>query len=183
MTSYQNRDVILEGVDIIFRNFAGKEDQYNREGNRNFSIKLPQDIADLMTEDGWNIKYLPSRNEEPPQAYIQVAVSYKNPKNPPIVVLITGPNKTSLGEDLVEFLDWVDIDNVDLIIRPYDWAVSGKTGTKAYLKSIYITVHEDRLKKKYEDFDELPAVAGRVIGDEPLALEAGPDYLEGEVIE
>lgn len=177
-----NRDEILEGVRIIFRNFEGKEDMYNREGNRNFSVLLDQETADRLAEEGWNVKYLRSQNDEPPQAYLQVAISYKNPKNPPIVVMIVKHNRITLDQDMVDILDWVDIENVDMIIRPYDWAVSGKSGTKAYLKSIYVTIHEDRLKKKYEDFEELPAAAGKVY-DDPLEITAGPDYIEGEVEE
>jgi hypothetical protein len=49
----------------------------------------------------------------------------------------------------VELLDIVEIHHTDLIIRPYNWEVSGKTGKKAYLKSLFITIVEDPLELKY----------------------------------
>ena len=39
---------IVEDARIIFRNFSGKEGQYNREGDRNFAVVLPPDIAQQM---------------------------------------------------------------------------------------------------------------------------------------
>lgn len=158
-------NAILEDVRIIFRNFAGAEGQYNRKGDRNFSVVLPEDIAEQMKEDGWNIKYLKPRDEDDaPQAYIQVSVSYK--ARPPRVVMITSRGRNNIGEDMLEILDWANIEKVDLILNPYQWEVNGKTGVKAYLKSIYVTIEEDELERKYSELPELSS------GTEQLALEA-----------
>ena len=51
-------------------------------------------------------------------------------------------------------MDYAEIQNVDLIIRPYTWDVSGRRGIKAYLKKLYITVVQDDLEMKYRDLDE-----------------------------
>src|SRR5919205_38637 len=100
-------NITLEGVRIAFRNFSGKEGQYNREGDRNFAAILPNEIAEQMAQDGWNIKYLKPRDEEEqPQAYIQVAVSYKNATRPPRVVMLTKKGRTPLGESEINILDW-----------------------------------------------------------------------------
>jgi hypothetical protein len=151
----QDNTVMMEGVRIIFRNFAGKEGQYNREGDRNFAVLLDEHIAQQMAEDGWNVKVLKPREDDeegtPPQAYLPVSVNFKG--RPPRIVLITSRGRTNLDEDTVESLDWVDILNVDLIVRPYEWSVNGKTGIKAYLQSIYVTIDEDPLEIKYSQLD------------------------------
>lgn len=153
-------NAVMENVRIIFRNFAGKEGMYNREGDRNFAVLLDEKTADAMANDGWNIKVLKAREEgEPEQPYLQVSVNFKG--RPPRVVMITSRGRTTLHEDEVEILDWADIMTVDLIVRPYEWAVNGKTGIKAYLQSIFVTIQEDELELKYADIDDVPSRSGR----------------------
>ncbi len=146
--------VLMEGVRIIFRNFSGKEGQYNREGDRNFAVLLDDKTAEAMSADGWNVKVLRPREDEEdsaPQPYLPVAVNFRG--RPPRIVLITSRNRTTLDESQVETLDWVDILNVDLIVRPYEWTVNGKSGIKAYLQSMYITIQEDPLEVKYSELE------------------------------
>lgn len=146
---------MVEDARIIFRNFAGKEGPYNREGDRNFAVVLDPETAIRMLEDGWNVKYLEARDEgDEPTPYISVGVNFKN--RPPRVVLITSSSRTQLAEDSVEVLDYADILLVDLIARGYDWAVGDKTGTKAYLQSMFVTIKEDELEKKYRVHEDPP---------------------------
>lgn len=150
----QDNTVLMEGVRIIFRNFSGKEGQYNREGDRNFAVLLDEKVATAMAEDNWNVKWLKPRSDEEgeePQAYLPVSVNFKG--RPPRIVLITSRGRTNLDEDSVEMLDWADILNVDLIVRPYEWTVNNKSGIKAYLQSIYVTIEEDALEMKYSEVD------------------------------
>lgn len=148
--------VLLEGVRILFRNFAGKEGQYNRAGDRNFGVIIPDTAtAEAMLADGWNIKYLKPREddeegEETP--WLSVSVNFDKGR-PPKIMLVTSRGRTALDEDSVETLDWADITNVDLIVRPYTWEVSGRTGIKAYLQSMYVTIDEDELERKYSEMD------------------------------
>ena len=149
-----NRNVLIDDARIIFRNFAGKEGMYNREGDRNFSVILPPDLADQLAKDGWNVKWLKARDDTEPDApYLQVSVSYKS--RPPRVAMITSRGRTNLGEDELELLDWAYITKADLIINPYDWAVAEKHGIKAYLKSLFVTIEEDELEQRYADLDDV----------------------------
>lgn len=139
---------MIEDAQIIFRNFAGKEGQYNREGDRNFAVILDFKIAEKMLKDGWNVRYLSSREEgEADTPYIQVSVNFNN--RPPRVVMITSTSRANLGEDSIEVLDWAAIQTADLIARGYEWTVNGKSGVKAYLQSLFITIEEDALERKY----------------------------------
>lgn len=144
-------NVTMEGVKIVFRNFAGKKGVFNAEGQRNFGVLIDQALADQMAKDGWTIKYLKPREEgDAPQPWVKVKVHYGKGK-PPIVVIITSRGRNNLSEDEIAILDWADIENVDLIIRPHQWTIedTGKEGVTAYLYSIYITIREDALERKY----------------------------------
>lgn len=157
-----DKNVVMEDMRIVFRNFAGKEGQYNREGDRNFAVLLDSPTAEAMQNDGWNIKWLKAREEgDEDQAYLSVSVKFGKGR-PPRIVMITSRGRTTLHEDECEILDWADIRTCDLIVRPYEWVVNGKTGVKAYLQSIFVTIEEDALELKYADLDQVPTRSGRV---------------------
>ena len=149
-------NLMVEDARIIFRNFAGEEKQFNPAGERNFNLVIDNAIAPAMINDGWNIKYLKPREDgEDPQAILKVKVSYK--RKPPTVVMISSRGRTTLPEDMIDMLDYVDIAKVDLIVNPSWYDFNGRQGYSAYLKSIYVTILEDDLEKKYADIPEVGA--------------------------
>ena len=150
-----NKNITIENARIGFRNFSGKEGKYNPPGTRNFCVFLDLDIAQELEQDGWNVRWLQPRDEqEDKQGYLQVAVNFEN--IPPKIIMISSRGKTVLDDESVSLLDWAEIKEIDLIIRPYNWTLqkgtkNEKSGVKAYVKSMYITIVEDDFEKKYLD--------------------------------
>lgn len=146
-----NNNIVIENARIGFRNFSGQEGKFNPAGRRNFCVFIETDLAQTLERDGWNVRWLdPIDQNEDKQAYLQVAVSFDN--IPPKIILVTSRGKSQLDGDSVGILDWAEIENVDLIIRPYNWSLpGGKSGVKAYVKSMYVTIHEDEFESKYYD--------------------------------
>ena len=140
-------NVRLEDVTIgygSYRNFSGNKTEYNKAGERKFSIFLPQDVAEELEDLGWYIKHKPPYREgDDPQNQLDVAVAFE--PYPPTVILVSHDGtRTFLNEDTVGLLDNTDIARADLEIRPYNWEVNGKTGTKAYAKELVVTAKPPR---------------------------------------
>ena len=142
--------VQVDNCRIIFRNFSGEASQYNRAGDRNFGLVIEdEDIKDALLEEGWNVKIKPPREEwETPLMYLPVKVKFND--RGPNVYLVSGRRRVKLDEDSISMLDNVDILSVDLDIRPYNWAINGKTGKTAYLHSMQVIQECDR----FSDFME-----------------------------
>jgi hypothetical protein len=149
----QVKTFMIEDAEIFWPNFSGKEGPYNRKGEKSFAVYLPEDMAEQMLHDGWNVKYPNNPNreydeDEAVKPFIRVAVNYDN--YPPRVVMITSKGRINLDNDTVEVLDWVEVSLVDLICRGNPWDINGKSGIKAYLKTMFITINEDALERKYD---------------------------------
>ena len=156
----------LQSREIIFRNFAGKADQYNATGKRQFSIVLGPARAEDLTAKGWNVKIWKSK-EGDETAFLPVEVNY-GPYPPKCYRMAANPNgdivsKTLLDEDTIAELDHANFEKVDIIVSPYQWEWNDRKGIKAYAKAIYATVILDPLELKYAD-------VGAVYDDEEVPM-------------
>jgi hypothetical protein len=167
-------EATINDAELIFRNFSGEARKFNPAGQRNFCIKLPDDVAEQMTRDGWTtIKHLAPREEgDKEQAFIKVKVNYASGR-PPRAVLVTSRNKTQLGEREIDMFDVADIKKVDVRISPYrrEDPDTGEVTVSAYLKTIYLTINEDDLDLKYagvpDTIERREAVEDPTFGEDP----------------
>lgn len=161
-------NIVIKDARIMFRNFSGSPSKFNREGDRNFALVIPEEsMAIDLTNAGWNVKRLEPREEgDDPTYYIQVAVKYDNassgfvpPKkrrNPKIVLIDSHGQKKLISEEVVGEFDNADFERIDVSVRPYNWEMNGMSGVKAYLKTMYVTLRKDEFEDDYPDTEDDP---------------------------
>lgn len=136
----ENGMVQMDNVRICYRNFSGTGSKFNREGDRNFAIIIEdQEAADALTAAGWSVKIkAPREDDDAPFMVLPVKIKFNN--RGPAVYLKSMDALNRLSEEEVAMLDDIEISNVDLDIRPYDWEMpNGASGRTAYLQSICVT--------------------------------------------
>jgi hypothetical protein len=141
----------IEDARIIYRNFSGAPSKFNREGDRNFAVIIPnEEIKDELVEAGWNVKIKPPREDfDEPFMFMPIKVVFNN--RGPAAYVRSGDSVTRLNEETIDMLDEIDISSVDMDIRPYDWEVNGRTGRSAYLQAINVTQNVDRFGARYSE--------------------------------
>ena len=152
----------IDDARIIWRNFAGKPTQFTREGERYFTLVIPNsEICEALMNDvnrygvPWNVKIKEPRtpDEEP---FMTLKVKVKFTDFGPRVYLKSGDNPPrELNEETIGILDNVDIMSCDLDIRPYDDEANGKPFRAAYLQSIHVVQNVDRFAARYAE-EECP---------------------------
>lgn len=116
----------IDNARITYRNFEGRPDQFTREGDRSFSLIIPnQELANELLDDknefgvGWNVKIRPPR-EEGDEPFMHMKVKLKFSGRGPNIYLVNGNTKRLIDEESARILDEIDIDYVNLDVRPYD---------------------------------------------------------------
>ena len=143
----------IDDARIIFKNFEGRGDKFNREGDRNFSLLIEdENRANALIKEGWNVKIKPGR-EEGDDPFMRLPVKVKFTDYGPNVYLVTGNRRNELDEESISCLDNIEIESVDMDIRPYDWEVNGRTGRTAYLQSMEVVQRIDRFAARYTGND------------------------------
>ena len=153
----ENGVLQIDNARIIFRNFSGAPSKFNKEGDRNFSLVIPnEDVADILVNDkndmgaGWNVKVKEASEEgDLPLMHLKVKVKFNN--RGPQVYLRTGDRVNRLDEETVGMLDDIDISYVNMDIRPYDDEINGKPFRSAYLQSIEVVQEIDRFAARYAE--------------------------------
>lgn len=148
--------LVIDNARLIFKNFSGKGDNYNREGDRNFAVIIDDpNAAEDLADAGWNVRPLISKDpDEEPTHYIKVKVSFK--VRAPKVRLLSNHKQVFLNENTISSLDFAKIEECGVVISPYMWEVNGKRGISAYLDSMYAKIEDDPFADKYAGYVDAP---------------------------
>ena len=150
MNTRENRNELISDDDIktlIFRNFAGKPDDYHKDGQMpNFWVVLTDAKARELESKGFNIRWKENRDGDT-EGRLQIFVRFD--PFPPKIFQITTTGTTQLDRESVASLDYADLVKVDLVLSPYRYEVNGRKGVKAYLGKGYFTIQEDDFSNQY----------------------------------
>ena len=161
-------DVTFKDVQMRWKNFSGKADDFNAEGKRYFNIVLNEEWADYLREvelttksgkvvRGANVKTrLPSNGEGDPLYTLKVAFGAYPPDE---MWIVTSRGKMKLTMDTVGNLDreYIERAKVQVTLSPYE--TRGNSGITAYCKKLIVWVKEDDFDQD-EDFANLPEIGG-----------------------
>lgn len=145
----------IDDARIIWRNFKGAGSMFNNEGDRNFSLVIPnEELAEELKNDknkfgaGWNVKTREPREEgEAPLYHLPVKVKYTE-RSTPRVFLISGDFREELTENTIGILDDISIAHIDLDIRPYDGEGRFGPHRTAYLQGMWVVQDVDRFQRR-----------------------------------
>lgn len=122
-TRLVNGDLKVENAVIFKTNFEGRPTDFvPKGGKRTFLLVLTKDMADVLSEEGWNVKYRSPKVEgDDPLMFTEIIVNMES-NWPPKVCLYSGFNgrksANNLNEETITCLDKINIASVDLIIHP-----------------------------------------------------------------
>ena len=172
----------IDNAVITSKNFRGLEKRHpedpsrivNSEGNRNFSVELSTEVADVISNfrlEGFDefpftvsVK-IPKKDAEDqtPRIFMALKVSYKynidqkGNKMPwstnPEINQWSSSGRTDITEETVGQIDSVYIEKADLIFtagRPYTNPMTGKKSLPAYLSQLNYKIKENELNAKWE---------------------------------
>lgn len=155
--TFAPKDILqIDDARIVFRNFRGEGGKFNHEGDKRFSLVIPnREMAEALKEKGWNVRTKAAMDEEEDD-FFTLPIKVKFNDHGPKVFVISAGKRTRLTDETIEMLDDIDISSVDLDIRPYDWTIQKgtpyeKSGRTAYLQAMEVVQNIDRFTARYAE--------------------------------
>ena len=156
-----------------YKNFEGRKNEYNDAGQKTFSIRISEEEAlhrfpmgydaygeivygPGLIDQGLNVKPMPHREDEiNPDWHLPVSIRYDPDfpsRNPGVTMISTDTNgrpvHTSLNEFSIGLIDRADVIEYNVAVRIHNWKKNGKSGRKAYLRNMDVTVYQDCVEKR-----------------------------------
>lgn len=144
--------ITIENAKLVYRsNFSGRGpeegERYNADREKYFNVEIPEAMVADLRKQGWNIRFTKGTEEYPEVPYMVVKVGFAY--RPPTIVVVRNGHPRYLAENTVGSLDTLELERLDVVIRPYYWENDMGSGIKAYLQTLYAFPVMDDLMTKY----------------------------------
>ena len=153
MIRVEGRKVMIEGAEVVpaLKNFGGTK--FGPNGMRDFMIMLDDEQAAVLSEMGYNLFIFHKEDEDGNSIDVpELKIRLRFDKYPPEIYTVYGDehgNITQIDENTVGELDNIRFLNCDISFTPYNWNKMGKTGTTAYLRTMYVVIPKKDFADKY----------------------------------
>ena len=145
------RRVRIEHANVVpaMKNFSGTK--FGSNGNqRYFFITLDDEQAEVLSEMGYNITFYEKKefNEDGDEVITripEIKLKLRFDMYPPDIKTYTGSwhgTEQVITEANVHNLDELRFLDCCVAFTPYNWTNNGKSGTSAYLKTMYVIIPE-----------------------------------------
>lgn len=163
MATIQDRNIRIRtfknvpGDQITWRHMELDPNGMYNTGNRYFAIRLDDDLANELADEGWNVIWRNvNRNEEEPEllkGFLKVFIKYGT--RFPVDIYLVNANrqsKTLLNEEDLDNLhmDTKSIESIDVMVRPYYWTYGDQHGVKAQVQAMNILLAQTDFDDDYE---------------------------------
>jgi len=151
-------NLVVNNASIGFKNFSGRPGDFNAAGARNFCVFFDMQMAQQLEADGWKIKYTRPSEEWEQKGFMKVNIMFG--KYPPKVGLASKAAGLEMivDETQLDRFDGFEFDNIDLVIRPYNYPAKGNRpgGVTAYVQEAVFVLKESDLMNKYANYGQSP---------------------------
>lgn len=156
--------VTFNDVEMRWKNFSGKADDFNPQGKRFFHIVLNEDMVnelrnvELTTKNGKvvrgaNVKtHVPKNGDGDPMYTLKVLIGDFFPEQ---VIRVTSSNRMNLDEETIGNLDREYIEKAKVMVTLSPYERPGNTGITAYCRKLAVWVKEDDFDKDFKDIPEV----------------------------
>lgn len=153
----------FKDVEMRWKNFSGKTDDFNPQGKRFFHIVLNEEMVnelrnvELTTKSGKivrgaNVKtHVPKSGEGDPMYTLKVLIGDFFPEE---VIRVTPTNRMKLTEDTIGNLDREYIEKAKVMVTLTPYERPGNTGITAYCRKLAVWIKEDNFDEDFRDIPE-----------------------------
>ena len=165
---------------LMFPNFEGREVRdrntgriYNKEGDQNFCVAIPDGLADDLTDEGWNVKVYEDSDGNVTK-YIKVKINWNPTKAEYIPDMNTITNRktgervsTKLDEETSKLISISTLKDIDISIRRSAYRDDeGNWKPTARLAGAWATLHQSYLADKWNDIQTMSSAQTEEVGEE-----------------